>query len=78
MKRRYRSLAYGVAAAAFLGAGAFALAAVWLQKLNSGLAMFEEPHGVLWYILGSSVAVSLLIIAWFLNLKAIKLHEKPT
>lgn len=78
MRRSHRSLAYSVAASAFLGAGAFALAAVWFQKLNSALAWYEEPHGLVWYILGSGMAVLLLIVAWLLNLKAIKLHEAAT
>ena len=74
MKMSRRALAYSVAASAFLGIGAFALVAVWLQKINPALARYEEPHGLTWYMLGSGLAASLLAIAWLLNLKAIKLH----
>ncbi len=65
-----------MAASACLGTGAFALVAVWPQKINPAVASHDEPHGLVWYIIGSAVSVMLLTIAWRLNLKAIKLHEE--
>jgi hypothetical protein len=74
MKRLPQVIAYRILAAALLGAGAFLIVAAWLQVINPGLAAFDEPHGLVWYTVGTFLAIVLLGLAWCFNLKALRLH----
>jgi len=92
MKTSRRTLFYEIVAAAHLGVGALLLVHVYLPLINpdlyaisidergrarwSSLALEESTQSLMYYLLGTLLALVVLGVAWRFNVKALRSRDE--